>query len=301
MLTVRLTRRTLIRMKSILAVAVLFTGLTASAQSTKIGDYHLDKEYKISPVGILELEASDAKVFIVGSARTTARVKIDREVNSKGLVFGEEEFQVDVSEREGNLTIREQTRRSTVGIIGYYNEKYTINLEIPEGVSLRIDGDDGDYFIKSVHGSIELDLDDADIELTGCMGNSFMVKLDDGDLRMDRGQGLLEVDADDADVEVKNANFATIRAQIDDGDFMVETSLAENGDYTIDAQDGLIALKILGGGGRFDIRHDDARVSTEGGFEIIEQSESRTRLTTAAQGTARFNIRADDARVRLSR
>lgn len=119
-------------------------------------------------------------------------------------------------------------------------------------------------------------------------------------MRMDRGTGLLEVDADDADIEIKNASFTTINARVDDGDFIVETTLAENGNYTVDAQDGLVAMRILGGGGQFDIRHDDARVSTEGGFEIVDRSESRTKITTAS-GTARIDIRADDARIRLVR
>lgn len=295
---VRLSNHTLHTMKSILTTAILLSGFAASAQSTKTGDFHLDKEYKMEGIGTLYLDASDANVFITGSKRTTAHVKIDREVTSKGMTFGEREFRVDVTEQSGNLNIREKSKGSTVGVVGYYNEKYTITIEAPEGVSLVIDGDDGDYLIKAVNGSIELDLDDADIELTGCLGNSFKVKLDDGDLRMDTGRGTLDVDADDADVEIKNASFQKIMAQLDDGDFIVETAFAENGDYFIDAQDGLVSIKVLGGGGRFDIHHDDARVTTEGGFDVVEKSEDRTRVTLAS-GNAKVEIRADDARVRL--
>jgi Putative adhesin len=285
-------------MKSILTTGILLSVFAVSAQSTKIGDFHLDKEYKIEATGTIYLDASDAKVFITGSNRVTAHVKIDREVTSKGMTFGEREFRVDVIEQSGNLNIREESKGTSVGVIGYYNEKYSINIEAPEGVSLVINGDDGDYFIKAVNGSIELDLDDADIELTGCLGDSFKVKLDDGDLRMDTGRGTLDVDADDADVEIKNASFQKIMAQLDDGDFVIETTLDDNGDYFIEAQDGLVSLKVLGGGGRFDIRHDDARVITEGGFEITEKSEDRTRATLAS-GNAKVEIRADDARVRL--
>jgi len=296
--SVRLNHQTLLSMKSILTTTILLTGFAVSAQSSKIGDFNLDKEYKIDATGTIYLDASDAKVFITGSRRETAHVKIDREVTTKGMTFGEREFRVDVTEQSGNLTIREVSKGSTVGVVGYYNEKYTINIEAPEGTSLVIDGDDGDYFIKAINGSIELDLDDADIELTGCLGNSFKVKLDDGDLRMDAGRGTLDLDADDADVDIKNASFDKIMAQLDDGDFVVETAFAENGDYFIDAQDGLVSIKVLGGGGRFDIRHDDARVITEGAFNTVEKSEDRTRVTLA-NGNAKMEIRADDARVRL--
>lgn len=286
-------------MKSLALVGILFSAFSLSAQTTKTGDFHLDKEYKIDAAGTVYLDASDAKVFITGSNRTTAHIKIDREVTTKGLVFGEREFWVDVTEQNGKLSIKEKSGSTTVNMVGYYNEKYTINIEVPEGVSLIVDGDDGDYFIKAIHGSIEIDVDDADVELTGCQGNRFAVKLDDGDLRMDSGRGDLVVEADDADIEIKNASFQKILARIDDGDFIVETALAENGDYDVDMQDGLLSIKVLGGGGRFDIRHDDARVTTEGGFEIVEKSEDRTRVSLA-NGSARFQIRADDGRVRLT-
>ncbi|MDZ7650883.1 MAG: hypothetical protein U5K54_29195 [Cytophagales bacterium] len=158
-------------MKAILTTVILFSAFATSAQSTKIGDFHLDKEYNIEATGTIYLDASDAKVFITGSKRTSTHVKIDREVTSKGMVFGKREFAVNVSEQSGNLSIKEQSRSSSVGVIGSYYEKYTINIEAPEGASLVIDGDDGDYFVKAINGSIELDLGDADVELTSCLGS----------------------------------------------------------------------------------------------------------------------------------
>ncbi len=287
-------------MKALFTALIALSSISVFAQSDKIADFHLDKEYKIAPSGIIRLNSSDAKVFITGSSRSTAHVKIDREVTTKGVIFGEDKFHVDVTESEGNLTIKEKSGTTHISMVGYYNEKYSINIEAPEGASLVIHGDDGDYFIKAIHGSIELNLDDADIELAECKGNNLKVRLDDGDLRMDTGKGTLEVDADDADIVIKQAAFEKIIADIDDGDFVVETSLSDNGDYDITCQDGLISFTVLGGGGKFDIRHDDARVMTEGKFDTIEKSEDRTRLTLA-NGNANVKIQADDARVRLIR
>jgi Putative adhesin len=206
-------------MKSLAAFFLALTGFSAFAQSMKSGDYNLDQEYKLDAKGTIYLNSSDAKVFITGSARPTAHVKIERQVTTKGWVFGEEEFRVDVTEQNGNLSIRERSNSSGVGIVGYHYEKYVITIEAPEGASLVIKGDDGDYFIKTVHGAVDLDLDDADVELTGCLGSDFKVRLDDGDLRMDAGKGILEVDADDADVIIKNASFEKIMANLDDGLF----------------------------------------------------------------------------------
>lgn len=281
-------------------VITVLTVSAAMAQTENFGNYHLDKEFKVGATGTIQLNVSDAKVTITGSARSTAHVKIDREVTVKGLTFGDQEFRVDVNEQDGNLSIREYKRGSVSGIVGYHSEKYIVTIEVPAGVSLTIDGDDGDYVINAVNGSIELDVDDADIDLINCKGNFFNIKLDDGDLRMNTGRGELELDADDADIEIKNAAFEKITAEMDDGDFIVETTLAETGNYFVTMQDGLVALKVLGGGGKFEIRHDDASINAGEGFEIVERSEKRTRVTTGS-GNARVEIRADDARVRLTK
>jgi len=282
-----------------LIVSFLSVGLSvASFAQDKNKNFHLDKEYKVSVSGTLQLSSSDAKVHITGSSRKTAHVKIDREVNTKGLVFGDEDFRVDVEERDGNLDIKEYHRSVNVGIVGYHYEKYTINIEIPEGMSLQLRGDDGDYFVTSVNGAIDASMDDGDLELTACKGSAFKFRLDDGDIKMDEGKGTLEVDADDADVVIQKGNFSRIIADMDDGDFIVQTSLTDNGEYHIDSQDGSISLTVLAGGGRFDIRHDDGRVLTEGKFSVEEKSEDHT-IVTLANGKAKIDIRADDARVRL--
>ena len=282
-----------------LSILLLSIGLSISTiAQTKNQDFHLDKEYKVAAAGTLNLSASDAKVYITGSARKTANVKIDREVTTKGLVFGEDEFRIDVEEREGYLEIKEQHRSVNVGIVGYHSEKYTIVIELPDEMSLKIRGDDGDYLIKSANGVIDASIDDGDLELISCKGNEFKFRLDDGDLKMDEGKGTLDIDADDADILIQKGSFSKITANIDDGDFIIQTSLTNNGGYHIDAQNGLVSLTVLNGGGSFDIRHDDAHVSTEGSFAIVEESEDRTQLTLA-NGNAKVDIRADDARVKL--
>jgi hypothetical protein len=171
---------------------------------------------------------------------------------------------------------------------------------LPEGASLQVRGDDGDYRIRNVNGRIAMDIDDGDVDLTGCAGDDFRFQLDDGDIVMDRGRGRLDIDADDADVRITNGQFTSIIADMDDGDLEIETSLSNTGEYLINTQDGMVAMTITQGGGTFDVRHDDARLITEGNFEKVERSESRTILTLAS-GSAKVDIRSDDARVKLIR
>jgi len=287
-------------MKSLLTAGLLLAATISFAQTTKTGNYHIDQPYKISAKGTIRLTCSDAKVFITGSDRTDVNVKIDREVETKGFAFGHEEFSVDIDEASGNLTIRERSTSSYSGIVGYHNEHYTIKIDAPKGVSLIVNGDDGDYFIDHIDGAIDLDLDDADVELTACNGDDFRFKMDDGDVKMDQGRGTLEVDGDDTNVQIRNAAFTKISAEMDDGDFIVETSLTDNGDYYIDTQDGRIAFTVTSGGGRFDIRHDDASIRTDASFSSVEESDDRSRFTLGT-GNAKVDIRADDASVRLAK
>jgi hypothetical protein len=282
--------------KSLLLVCVISLTTFASAQK---GNFKLDQDFPISKTGTVDLRSSDADVFITGSDRTNAHVKIERTVESKGVVWGDEDFSVNIDTDGGNLVIREKQENIRVGVIGYYRENYKIQIDVPSGVTLKIQGDDGDYFIKNINGSISMDIDDADAELYSCSGNKFYFNIDDGDIVMDSGQGELDVDADDADVKIRNAKFSSIHAQMDDGDLIIETSLASNGNYSFDSQDGSIVLTIIAGGATFDIRHDDARVVTEGKFQSIEREEDFTKVSLA-DGSAKVKIRSDDGSVRLN-
>lgn len=281
----------------ILALAAIIT--TGYSQKDQSGTFKLDEDYKMSPTGTIKLSSSDAKVKIIGSNRATAHVKVDREVTTRGVTFGSEEFTVEVEERNGNLEIRERSASTHVGIIGYHYERYNIDIEAPIGVSLIIQGDDGDFIIRNINGEISMDVDDGDIELYSCKGNAFSFRLDDGDLAMDEGAGKLDIDADDADIRIARGKFSRILADLDDGDLIIETSLDDRGEYSIRTQDGLVDLVVLGGGGIFDIRHDDGRVTTEGEFDMIEKSEDYSKIRLA-KGSARIDIRADDGRVRLA-
>ena len=285
-------------MKSLTTIIALFFSFSLWAQ--KEGDYHLDKEFNLSASGTIELSSSDAKVSITGSDRKTVHLKVDRTITTKGLFFGSDEFALEIDNSGGDLRIRERSSSSSHGIVGYYHEDYEINIEAPWGASLVIKGDDGDYTIRNVNGSIAMGVDDGDIDLMGCKGSNFKFRLDDGNLNMDQGQGSIEIDTDDGDVRIRNAHFSSVIATIDDGDLIIETSLSNNGKYDIRAQDGLVSMIISGGGGEFNVRHDDARVIAEGGFDVHEKTESFTSLKLP-NGSAKVDIRADDARIRLSK
>ncbi|WP_254154183.1 DUF4097 family beta strand repeat-containing protein [Chryseosolibacter indicus] len=170
---------------------------------------------------------------------------------------------------------------------------------MPKSVSLLVRGDDGDYYIKNINGSISLSLDDADAELSDCGGYSFTFRFDDGDLKMNRGKGKIQLDADDSDVRIYDAAFTSIDADIDDGSIYLETSLSDNDSYRLNSQDGGISLVVTAGGGEFDISHDDAGIRCDDSFKKLEVSEEHTRLSLN-NGKAKVTIRSDDASIKLA-
>src|SRR5688500_7489717 len=174
---------------------IFIFSLAFSAVYAQDGEFHLDKVYKLDKNGTIDLSSSDAKVFITGSLRPDAHVKIDRKVIVKGMNSSHDDFRVEVNAENGDLRIREQQNSLNSGFITYTKEEYRIEIEAPEGASLTIRGDDGDYYIKNINGDISMSLDDADAELAGCKGKSFTFRLDDGDIRMDKGSGALDIQA----------------------------------------------------------------------------------------------------------
>ncbi len=282
-------------------ISLIFLLISSSISSIKAqdGEFKLDKIYSMDPNGTIDMQTDDAKIKITGTNRKDVHVNIYRKEVTHGWRYNRRDFYVDVEERGGDLFIREEPKTGIVISVGYMREEYEIIIEAPEGVSLVIKGDDDDYIIRNINGSIFLNIDDGDAELIGCSGNHFEFEIDDGDIEMDEGKGFLYLRADDADVYIQNGKFDDITATLDDGDLIIETSLADNGSYSFRVDDGTIELYISDGGGAFDIRHDDARISSSREFILIEKDENETFLELP-NGTARVKVRADDARVRLN-
>ena len=113
------------------------------------------------------------------------------------------------------------------------------------------------------------------------------------------GNGFLYVRSDDGDIIIRDGNFSEVNATLDDGDFILETVLANDGEYTIRIDDGSLDFRVLEGGGEFEIRHDDARIISSDSFRILEEDENETRLKLS-NGSARIIMRVDDSRIRLS-
>ena len=276
-----------------LTFAFLFIALICNAQSTD--EFNLDKVYSMDKAGTISLQSDDANVTITGSDRGDVRVVVHYKLRMKGISFGKKEkFEMIVEEQNGNLNIYEKERDFGNNVVfGSSKEEYDITIEAPRGVSLDLEGDDENYQITSIDGSFRVDADDSNIELKDCNGDDFSFDLDDGEIQMDQGKGKLSMDIDDGDVRILSGEFDEIDIETDDSEIDITTRLSDTGNYRFDLDDGDLRLNIAGGGGEFEVSHDNADISTSRQFEqtVDEEDRSVYRLTG---GNAKVRVSTDD-------
>lgn len=277
------------------------TALIAQDDREDRGDFHLDETYEISATGTLHLNSEDADVRITGSSRSDVHVKIDRDESSRGVSSRSRSFSVDVENRSGDLYVTEKRERSGSSFsIGYSNVKYDITIELPEAASLRIKGEDDDYYVKNVNGKISIETEDGNVELDDCNGDKFDIRLEDGDLRMDGGHGDLYLRMDDGDADIRNGKFESMEVAAEDGSVSIETEIADGGSYDIRTDDSNVEFIVLNGGGEFTISKDDGRIQASSDFDLKRETDSREEYTLGG-GSADIKIEVSDGRVRLSK
>lgn len=289
-------------MKSFISFVFLFA-LTLSFSFGQMKEYRLDESYPINENGRIELHSNDADVTIKGSDREDIRLVVHREIDQRAFPKrkNQENFFIEVELAEDEAIIREVFREKfdTSWGLTYVNEKrYTIDIEVPRGLDLAIYGDDDDYLIEDIQGSILLHSNDGNAELRHCAGSSFEFRLDDGDVYLSDGRGTLDVRGEDGDFTFEDCDFEEVRARIDDGSLFLATPLYEGGRYDFDTEDGDIDLEILDGGGEIDVYMSDGRVRFGNEFEVKKETEHRTQLYLPG-GDAQVDIETDDGNVRI--
>ncbi|MDN5212123.1 DUF4097 family beta strand repeat-containing protein [Fulvivirgaceae bacterium BMA12] len=272
----------------------------SEAKNGKNHEYRLDKVFPIAADGTLNLKTDDADIRIIGSSRKDVHLRVFRSVTIKGVFSSDEEdFKIDVEEMGGDLIIRELKRSRSRGLMIYSDITYKITIEVPNTVSLKLRGDDDDYDIRNVHGFVKIDVEDGDVILDNCQGNKFDINIEDGDVEMSDAKGSLWISLDDGDLIARNCQFKEVDIRANDGDIKLETSLVTDGGYNLKTDDGNINLKIRGGGGEFEIRHDDGRVRASSDFEMAYSGDTRHQFRLAG-GKAKVFLRTNDGSVHLN-
>jgi hypothetical protein len=272
---------------------------TVSLHAQKNSTYELDETYSINKEGTIHLNSNDAEVSIKGTDRSDVHVKVYHSVDIDGWkISSEGKFKMSVENKNGDLYIDEAESANHMVMFGKIEEEYRITIEAPHSTSLNINGDDDTYEIVDISGLLNIDADDSVIDLRGLQGKQFGFNLDDGTIEMDQGQGSLNIDMDDGELNVRNADFSQIESSTDDAELNITTSLTDEGLYKFDMDDGDLELNISGGGGVFDISHDDPELSAGNNFEEVSSDEDNSGYSLAG-GNARIKIDVDDADISL--
>ena len=288
-----------IRVAWMTIISFLLLACSAWAQSTD--RYDLDKVYSISSEGTINLESDDSTVEIVGTDRDDVHLVVHYSAEISGFTLNESNrFKMMVEEKNGDLFIRERERDFNFSNISvsFRNVEYTIVIEAPRNVALELYGDDDNYSITDISGSIKMDIDDGNARLTRCRGSEFSFDMDDGELDIDELSGRLKIDIDDGEVNIQKGNFERLDIDGDDPSITLTTVLHNNGEYNFEFDDGSLDMGILGGGGEFQIDHDGIRISTNREFRELDADDNYS-VYQLAGGTAVVHIRTDDGRIRL--
>lgn len=280
-------------MKYLLTLLLCLFALLTQAQKY---EFHSDDTYQIKKNGNLVIKSDGAEVTIKGTEREDAWVKIDRIVDFRGTKSSDKEFKVEVREEDGDILIRE-IRGSNSYSMGYTKEDYKIQIELPKDSNLKLNGDDGAFFISDLTGKIKIDLDDSEARLVNCISSENRINMDDSDFRMSGGRGELILGLDDSEVIIENGEFETAFIDFDDSEIEFQTSLADNGKYKFSGE-GEIDFLISGGGGIIEVRHDDSEIRTTEGFEALEQREGYLRFRTG-NGKAQVDFNVEDSEIDL--
>lgn len=281
---------------AVLIGLVCMIGMQVQAQDH---EYNLDETYSIDKSGTVHLQSNDAEVNIQGTDRSDVHLVVYRYVDVDGWeIKSEDKFRIIAENRNGDLYIREDKEENRRLIFGNVEEEYRIDIEVPMDVALDIKGDDDNYDISNVNLDVKISADDSDIELSNMRGENFELDLDDGSINMDSGQGKLKLNMDDGELYVRKASFTEIDVSADDGEIDISTSLAADGFYRFDMDDGDLELNIAGGGGEFDINHDDASIRVGNEFEE-ERSDEHRSLYRLPGGESRVEIDTDDGDIEL--
>ena len=290
--------------KSTFSKALIFSFLLAfflfsAAQEKR---YDLDETYPIDPSGLLTLYSDDAEVTIKGSDREEIRLVVHREYKYKKFPKRDDyrDFFIEVELDQDEIIIREKKDSNGSGIYWVNERTYTITLEIPRGMDLKLYGDDDDYLVENISGSISLDAEDGDAEFKHCTGNKFNFRMDDGTVYLSDGNGRLNLRGEDGDFMIENGHFEEVDARIDDGTLYLSTEIYDDGDYELRTEDGEIDLEMLAGGGEITVRLSDGDVRWGKEFDVREDREHKVRLYHPA-GSAHIYIDTDDGDISVKR
>lgn len=192
------------------------------------------------------------------------------------------DFDVDFRQEGDTVYISgHEPKRVSVGLSFYREYEHIYEIRAPAYLELYLEGEDGDVDIGDWRGSIRLELEDGDVELSNIVAPLTEIVLEDGDVEIDRIQGEIVIDCEDGDVEIVDCQSARARIRAKDGDIVVDRCA---GNFEVTLADGTVRLSLL--------PSDDLDVD-------VRVGDGDVTMDLDAAVSARFELETRDGHLRL--
>ena len=311
-------------------LSLLFFSITCTFISAQ-EDFELKETYPIQATETLYLDTEDADVVIKTTDRSDVLVDIKRTV--KGKVKTNKEFDIEIYEKDGDLVVKEKRQKGTYSYSMVFGSvSYKVYVELPEGVSLDIKGEDDSYDISDIVGNISIDtedgdivinrqrmgdvdltLEDGDVELTDINGN-LNINLEDGDVVIEESDlqtadfvledgdvgiygsaiGKLITRNEDGNVKIKKCDLHSVKMKTEDGDISIVSRLFGDSDFDIQAGDGNVDIVTNGMGYKAMVSFEDGDVDYGSNYNITADKKRYKEVHTRSVGSAIINVDLQD-------
>ena len=221
-----------------LALAILFAAAPGRA-APKVWD----QDWSVGERPLVRVRVDDAHVRIHRGRDGRVATRVEFERTTRGVVFGEGSPSV-VFERSGNTVSIQARDPHGVGVIGYLDEHYTVDITVPREVELEIRSADGAIDCDSLEGRIQLESGDGAIRAHGIRG-SVDVTSGDGRVIMDDLDGELRARVGDGHVTV-SGRFDVLELRSADGrlDATARRGSKVAEAWSLESRDGAVVFRM---------------------------------------------------------
>ena len=286
------------------AVSMVVTSWGSTLEAKEI-EREFHESFEVSEGMGLRLIHGDGDVVIEAWDRDVLDVQVyyRSDIRSFGLGVRDPDFTVDFDQRGDQIVITEHESGRPGIIIGFHSSRryeYTYTIKAPGYLELDFEGDDGDIRISNWQGTIDVILDDGDVDLEDLRSERVSIEIEDGDVSARGLDGEFFLSGDDGDLFLAQSTIPWGRIRVEDGDLEIEKC---EGDFDIVLDDGDVRLRSVRVG-ELDIRSSDGDIFVDlldGGPPDInlESDDGRIEVDLEAGISARFSISTDDGRISL--
>lgn len=253
----------------------------------------------VRPGDTLVVERLSGELLLEGSS--DERISVLRDDVEGGFQFERRGSQIHLTSRRG---------RSMDG---------TLELRVPEGTRVRINGGDLDVEIEGMRAGVSVETLDGDVYLRGIAGPTEVFTLDgdlslrgaegpvvlstlDGEIEVSDMRGSLRVESTDGDLILRGIESDDVRATTLDGDVTFSGSMTSAARVSLSTHSGDVTLTLAANiNAAFEISTVDGNFESDFPVRVHGVGANQAIRFSLGDGQARIQIQNFDGDIRLLR